>query len=357
MSTAVKTPVADPAARQPWRLRPSAEAAVSPVAIVAGCLVVLLLAWFVFTPYYLYLTVLTAFACIGAAALNLQMGYTGLVSIGNAGFMAVGAFTAVWADHFGGLLVGVLAGGVAAGIVGLLVGAVAMRLRGFYLVLSTLALQFVVAFGGQQIEQALNKPAGFILPIPSAGPWQLGSDKSWLMFALILLAIELIVINFIMRGRLGRAFLAIREHENAAGVVGVNVALHKMVSSGISAAMIGVGGAGLAYYIGNVDYSTYTLDLAVSYAAMVLIGGLGSKYGPLLGAALVTLLPALLSALDSGSSNGYFTQHASSIDLLVYGLLIIVIVLIEPGGLAALLRRLTDPVGRQLARIVRGSGS
>ncbi|HET6190317.1 MAG TPA: branched-chain amino acid ABC transporter permease [Trebonia sp.] len=357
MSTAVNTPVSDPPARVPWRRRPPAEAVASPAVVVAGCLVVLLLAWYGFTPYYLYLTVLTAFACIGATGLNLQMGYAGLVSIGNAGFMAVGAFTAVWADHYGGLLVGVLAGGVAAGLVGLFVGVVSMRLRGFYLVLSTLALQFVAAFAGQQIEQALNEPAGFILPVPSVGPWQLASDRAWLTFALVLLAIELIVVHLIMRGRLGRAFLAIREHENAAGVVGVNVALTKMLASGISAAMIGVGGAALAYYIGNVDYSTYTLDLAVSYAAMVLIGGLGSAYGPLLGAALVTLLPALLSALDSGSSAGYFTQHSSSVDLLVYGLLIIAIVLAEPGGLAVLLRRLAAFVGRRLSRIVPGSGS
>jgi branched-chain amino acid transport system permease protein len=357
MSTELETAVADPPARVPLRLRSSAEAAASPAAIVVGCVVVLLLAWYVFTPYYLYLTVLTVFACIGATGLNLQMGYAGLVSIGNAGYMLVGAFAAVWGDHYGGLLVGVLTGAVAAGFVGLLVGATAMRLRGFYLVLSTLALQFVAAFAGQEIEQALNAPAGFILPIPSVGPWVLGTDRSWLVFALVLLAIELIVVHLIMRGRMGRAFLAIREHENAAGVVGVNVVLHKLLASGISAAMIGVGGAALGYYIGNVDYSTYTLDLAVSYAAMVIIGGLGSAYGPLLGAALVTLLPAVLSALDSGSSGGYFTQNSSSFDLLAYGVLIIIIVLAEPGGLAVLLRRLTNSAGRQIARIAPGNGS
>jgi branched-chain amino acid transport system permease protein len=357
MSTILRSAVTDTPAPVSLRLRSSAEAVASPAAIVAGCVVLLLLAWYVFSPYYLYLTVLTVFACVGAVALNLQMGHAGLVSIGNAGFMAVGAFAAVWGDHYGGLLVGVLVGGVAAGLVGLLVGAVGMRLRGFYLVLSTLALQYVAVFAGQEIEQALNAPAGFILSIPAIGPWQLGTDSAWLLFALILLAAELIVVHFIMRSRLGRAFHAIREHENAAGVVGVNVALHKMLACGISAAMIGIGGASLAYYIGNVDYSTYTLDLAVSYAAMVIIGGLGSSYGPLLGAALVTLLPAVLSAADSGSSAGYFTTHSSSIDLLVYGGLIIVIVLVEPGGLAVLLRRLTAFVRRQFTRIVRGNGS
>ena len=328
-----------------------ADALLSTLPVWIGALAALGVVWFVLPSFYVYLSVLVVFACIGATGLNLLMGSAGLVSIGNAGFMAVGAFAAVWGYQAGGFLVALLAAGVVSGAAGFLVGAVSMRLRGFYLVLSTLALQYIVAFIGQEIEQHTNHPAGFELPLPSLGLFQLQSDRHWFFFGLILLVAQLLTVHFVMRGRVGRGFLAIREYENAASVAGVNVPFYKLLAFTISSAMIGVGGAVLAFYIGNVDYGNYTLDVAVSYAAMVLIGGLGSKYGPLLGAVLITPLPALLAQIGGANQSGLLSQDASSIELLVYGLLIVAIVLIEPGGLAVLVRRVYESVfagrGRQ----------
>ena len=318
------------------------EAFTSTLPIWVGALAALGIVWFLLPSFYVYLSVLVVFACIGATGLNLLMGSAGLVSIGNAGFMAVGAFAAVWGYRAGGLLVALVAAAAASGVAGFLVGAVSMRLRGFYLVLSTLALQYVVAFVGQEIEQHTNHPAGFELPLPSLGFFQLQSDRHWFLFGLALLVAQLLIVHFVMRGRVGRGFLAIREYENAASVAGVNVPFYKLLAFTVSSAMIGVGGAVLAFYIGNVDYANYTLDVAVSYAAMVLIGGLGSKYGPLLGAVLITPLPALLAQIGGANQGGLLSQDASSIELLLYGLLIVAIVLIEPGGLAVFVRRVYE---------------
>jgi branched-chain amino acid transport system permease protein len=112
----------------------------------------------------------------------------------------------------------------------------------------------------------------------------------------------------------------------------------------------------LAYYLGSVDYASYTLELAVSYAAMVLIGGLGTLYGPILGAIIVTLVPSLLNDIGSGGTTGYIGSNASSIELLIYGALIIVIVLLDPGGLWGIARRAAAAVRRTLGRRKAGRG-
>lgn len=291
--------------------------------------------------YYVYTSVLVVLAGCGAVALNLLMGYAGQVSIGNAAFLAIGAFTAVGVAPYGGFLVGILAGAVASGLAGFIIGIPSLRLRGFYLVLSTLALQQIVSFGFEQVQGATNTPAGYTLDIAKIGSYEIQSDTDWLILAVCVLAIFLLVTSLLERSRTGRAWKAIREHEPAASVIGIDVARYKLLAFVISSAMIGVEGVLLAYYAGVVDYHTYTLDLAVSYAAMVLIGGLGTLYGPLLGAILVTVIPVVLKQIGSSGSGGSFlTKNSSSLNLLIYGVLIVVVLLAEPGGLAALAGRI-----------------
>lgn len=298
--------------------------------------------------YYVYTSVLVVLAGCGAVALNLLMGYAGQVSIGNAAFLAIGAFTAVGVARYGGFLVGIVAGAVASGLAGLIIGIPSLRLRGFYLVLSTLALQQIVSFGFEQIQGATNTPAGYTLDIAKVGSYQIRSDTDWLVLAVCVLAIFLLVTSMLERSRTGRAWKAIREHEPAASVIGINVSRYKLLAFVISSAMIGVEGVLLAYYAGVVDYHTYTLDLAVSYAAMVLIGGLGTLYGPLLGAILVTVIPVILKQIGaSGSGSSFLTKNSSSLNLLIYGVLIVVVLLAEPGGLAALATRIRSALPRR----------
>lgn len=297
--------------------------------------------------YYVYTAVLVVLAGCGAVALNLLMGYAGQVSIGNAAFLAIGAFTAVGVAPYGGFLVGIVAGAVASGLAGLIIGIPSLRLRGFYLVLSTLALQQIVSFGFEQIQGATNTPAGYTLDIAEVGSHEIESDTDWLILSVCVLAIFLLVTSLLRRSRTGRAWQAIREHEPAASVIGIDVSRYKLLAFVISSAMIGVEGVLLAYFSGVVDYHTYTLDLAVSYAAMVLIGGLGTLYGPVLGAILVTVIPVVLKQIgSSGSGSSFLTKNSSSLNLLIYGVLIVVVLLAEPGGLAALAGRARAAVRR-----------
>jgi branched-chain amino acid transport system permease protein len=341
-------PSADPAPAPRWKLPGSAP---QRAAIIIACAALIdLFCAVALPPYYVYLSVLTAFAAIGAVALDLLLGYVGQVSIGNSAFMAIGAFAAVGVQHFGGFGFGLLAGLVAGAAAGLVTGLVSLRLRGFYVVLTSLALLYIASFAFQEIESATGAIAGYNLPIPAIGSFELNSDRRWLAVGLVLLVIELIVIGTLVRGRTGRAWLAIREHESAASVVGVNVVRYKLLAWVLSSAFIGVQGAALAYYLGNVDYASYTLELSVSYAAMVLIGGLGTLYGPILGAIIVTLVPSLLNDIGSGGTTGYIGSNASSIELLIFGVLIIVIVLVNPGGLAGIARAATAAGRRTLGR-------
>jgi branched-chain amino acid transport system permease protein len=273
------------------------------------------------------------------------------VSIGNGAFMAIGAFTAVGVAPYGGFLVGIVAGVVASGLAGLIIGIPSLRLRGFYLVLSTLALQQIVSFGFEQVQGATNTPAGYTLDLPKVGGYEISSDTDWLILAMCVLLIFLLATSLLERSRTGRAWKAIREHEPAASVIGINVSRYKLLAFVISSGMIGAEGVLLAYYSGVVDYHTYTLDLAVSYAAMVLIGGLGTLYGPVLGAILVTVIPVILKQIgSSGSSGSFLTKNSSSLNLLIYGVLIIVVLIAEPGGLAALFRRARTGVTALLGR-------
>jgi branched-chain amino acid transport system permease protein len=341
----------DTAPRESNLARWSSSSPGSIVKVLVGCTLATLFCVFVLSSYWQYEMIFAALACVGAVGLNLLMGYAGQVSVGNAGFMAVGAFSGVWGGEHGGFLMALLVGTVTSALVGGLVGLVCMRLRGFYVVLGTLALTYIAAFVFQEIESGAKVPGGFTLPLVTIGPWNVGfSNKNWLILSIAMLALALIVAKFLVDGRVGRSWMAVRESEAAASVIGINVRFYKLLAFMVSSAIIGLGGVGLAYFVGNVDFNTYTLALAVSYAAMILIGGMGSFMGPLLGAVLVTIVPVELNQLSTVSFFGSFvTNNAAALELFSYGALVIIIMLVEPGGLSVIARRL----GSFVFRLVR----
>jgi branched-chain amino acid transport system permease protein len=196
-------------------------------------------------------------------------------------------------------------------------------------------------------------PAGFFLGAVSIGPISVGfSNKSWLILSISTLALIMILAKLLINGRVGRSWMAIRESEAAAAVIGINVKFYKLLAFVISSAVIGIGGVLLAYLIGTVDYNTYSLTVAVSYAAMILIGGMGSFIGPLLGAILVTILPVELNQLSTVSFLGSFvTNNAAALELFSYGALVIIIMLVEPGGLSVIAMR----IGAFFVRLVKRS--
>ena len=287
------------------------------------------------------------FAVLGALALNLLTGFAGQVSLGSAAFLAIGAYTAAIFDralHLN-ILLAVPAAAITAGVVGVLVGIPSLRFKGFYLSLTTLALHFIVIFGVIQYQTAVGGLEGFSLPTQEFGPLRLSGERPWyfLMGAITLIAV-IGAINLI-RTRVGRAWVAIRDRDIAASIIGIDVARYRLLAFAFTSAIFGATGCLQAYYHGNVASDGFTLDLAISFVAMIIIGGMGSISGSILGAILVTQLSYVIQALvdqiqrlDPSLSNlslGVFSLQSAA-----YGIVIMVFLMFEPKGLIGIWRRL-----------------
>jgi branched-chain amino acid transport system permease protein len=274
-------------------------------------------------------------------------GIAGQISLGNAAFMGIGATTAaILAQKFHWSFVpSVAAAGAITGIVGAAVGIPSLRVRGLYLIIATLALQFVIVFGVQRVQSSLVGAGGFVLPEAYLGPIDLAGPRVWYgLLVIVAGAVTLMHVN-IVRSRIGRAWLAIRERDMAAEILGVPVARYKITAFIATSAIIGIQGGLLAYFVGAVSYDMFTLNLALSYIAMVIIGGLGSHVGAIYGAVFVTALPyalAKLFLLMPPSLADRLNQSAFDIQAGVYGALVIIILLTEPKGIAEITRRVRE---------------
>jgi branched-chain amino acid transport system permease protein len=298
-------------------------------------------------PFTAPLTLLTildlvALATIGAVALNVLSGVAGQVSIGNAAFMAVGAFTTVLVVDYLHLpiLVSVVAAALAGGLAGVVVGLPALRIRGWYLGVSTLAAQFIVVYIAQQWQIKTVGPAGFQLPLPGD---LTGSDltRLWYFVFIVPAALCLLGMSNLLKTQLGRQWSMIRVHDDAAALLGINVARSKLTVFTLSSMVFAVQGCLYAYYVGVVTADLFTFNLAVSYVAMIIVGGEGSAIGSLLGAAFVTAIPYLVQSVveQFPQAPTALLSDVFSIQLLLYGLLIVVFVLFEPRGLIGIVER------------------
>lgn len=295
--------------------------------------------------YAVFVVNLAMLAAVSAVALNLLTGFAGQVSIGSAAFLALGALTTVLMDSHVGFLASVLAGGMVAALVGFLVGLPSLRLRGLYLSLTTLALQFIVQFGFNQYQIFRQAPVGFRLPVAAIGPVELRSDKEWYTLILIVVAIVLLVSTFLLSGKPGRAWIALREHDVAAAIVGVDVTRYKLLAFTVSSFYIGIAGALGAYYTRTVSSDPYTLELAISFVAMIIIGGLGSLWGSVVGAFIVSLLPLVVSnvgqtMIAESPLADFVIRNLPFLESMAYGLVVLAFLYFEPRGIAGLLRRL-----------------
>ena len=300
------------------------------------------------SPFDLYIGNLCLLASIAALGLNLLTGTAGQLSIGSAALLAVGAYTSVPLSHHVGFLASVFGGGIAAATVGIIVGFPSLRLRGLYLVFSTLALQYVASFAFQQLQTSQNAISGYSPAAASIAGLVLNSDRKWFVILAITLFLACTSATSLMRGRPGRAWRSIRDHDVAAAVIGVNVTVAKLSAFLVSSFIIGCAGALGAFYLQNVSYETYSLDLAISYVAMIIIGGLGSVWGSVAGAAVVTALPYLVQNVGTivlGSTSALIVNNLAALDITTYSVIVIAFLLFEPGGLAVISRRLRGLAG------------
>lgn len=292
---------------------------------------------------------LVLMAVLGALALNLLTGIAGQASLGNAAMMAVGGYTAAFVavEHDLGFLAALIAGTLVSCLVGVAVGVPALRLRGMYLVIGTLALQFIVVYLAQQYQEGTVGPGGFFFENPSILGWEITTRKQWYFLLLVCALGSSVLFANLLRSKYGRAWEAVRDADIAAEITGVNVSRYKVLVFVISSGMIGFQGVLFAYYARSLQSETYSLSLAITYVAMVIIGGLGTVLGSWLGAAFVTFLPFwvrdIVDALPT-SAPGYnlLNDHLYDVQLGLYGLSIVLFLLFEPRGLRAIWLRIVS---------------
>jgi len=312
---------------------------------LAGAAVVLLALPFVATPFLLDLANQVLLASIGALALMLLTGFAGLISLGSAGLLAAGAYTVgVLVREIGAPFWVTLPAASAIGAcLGLVFGLPSLRLRGLYLAISTLGLHFVVIYLGGEYEARETLSTGIMIDSPSLGGWTLSSGRAWYFVLLAFAALALLISVNLQRTRTGRAWRALRERDVVAGALGIDVQRFKLMAFVVSATMTAVAGALFAYFRNFVSIDAFSLYLTVQYVAMIIIGGMGSLAGAVLGAGFVILFPYAIEAI-AGYLPERFGNTVFALDYAAFGAVMILFLLLEPAGLIGIWHRVKNAV-------------
>ena len=338
----MSTAIVDSPATSAWR-----------VPAWAGPLAVLAIAYGV-VPFlggsYIFEAILTPFLALSLAAvgLNLLTGYAGQLSLGTAAFMAVGAFAAYNFNlriHGLPLIVSIALAGLSASAIGIAFGLPSLRLRGFYLAVSTLAAQFFVQWALTKFGWfSNNNPSGVIdaPPLAISGASFDGPVGRYLFALTIVVALTALAYRLV-NTQTGHDFIAVRDNELAAKVIGVPVLRTKLLAFGISSFIIGVAGALWAFaYLRTVEPAGFNLDRSFEILFIIIIGGLASIRGAFFGAALIVVFPLILSRVGGFLLGGLFDSGVLDMSQrIVLGALIIIFLITEPDGLVALWDRLT----------------
>jgi branched-chain amino acid transport system permease protein len=309
---------------------------------------------FVVHEYYLSIFNLILIAIIGAIGLNILVGNTGLVSIGHGAFMSVGAYTAA------NLIVrldapfwlAIPAGGLMAALVGVIVGLPSLRIRDIYLVIATLAAQIIIEWSINHVPAISGGiQASMEVPRPRVFGQELKTQQHFFFFLMIFVIIAIIGALNLMRSRVGRAFIAIRDQDIAAEIMGIHIGRYKLVAFAISSFYAGVTGVLYTYYLGIANYEQFQIGVSIDYLAMIIIGGLGSVLGSIFGAIFVTLLPILcrwgLEALGHiFSIANQLLPIIPNMRLVIFGILIVVFLIAEPAGLNRLWEKASNYLKR-----------
>lgn len=297
-------------------------------------------------------------AAIAAIGLNLAMGTTGIMSLGHAVFVGFGAFTgAVLADHGWPFLLGALGAMVVAALASLTIGPLALRLSGLYLAVGTIGIAYVGEHLFVNLRSLTGGGAGRIVESPTVLGIELSrdgvfagrlvtSDMKWFILLCLVALVVGVCVASLSRLRWGRALAAIRDNENSAAAAGIAVTRARVTAFAMSAALGGLAGALLAGYLRFLNPETFGLEQSIQYLAMIIIGGLGSVSGAVIGALVITALPTILTEVTtrmglveqaSGTSSNFNTGTLATI---AYGLVIVLVMATAPQGIAGGFRRL-----------------
>src|SRR5580700_6107253 len=319
-------------------------------AIAAVAVLFIVVAPLALGEYLISILNLILIASVGALGLNILVGYTGQVSIGHAAFMSVGAYTAAnLIVRFGApFWIAVPAGGLMAALIGGIVGVPSLRIKGLYLAIATLAAQLIIEWtithvpwisGGAQASIGVPRPVVF--------GTALKTQTQLYFFLMFFLVLAIVAMQNIVRGRIGRAFVAVRDHDTAAEIIGINIFRYKLLAFAISSFYAGVTGVLYTYYLGIANYEQFQIDVSIDYLAMIIIGGLGSVLGSILGAIFITVLPIATRIVLNIFGGMVFSSSSvanlvSELRLVIFGLLIILFLVVEPEGLNRLWRNIRN---------------
>lgn len=295
-----------------------------------------------FASEYWLTTILIPFFIFSVAAigLNILVGYAGLLSLGTGGFMAVGAFAAynfaIRIPELNLIVVLVLAGLVSAGV-GVIFGLPSLRIKGFYLAVATLASQFFIEWLFVRVPWFTNNNSSGVISAPLVqifGYDMTGAGQRYLIVLAMTIAVALTAKNMV-RSAVGRSWMAIRDMDVAAEIIGVRPLRTKMIAFAVSSFYCGLAGAmWVFFYIGTVEPQAFDLNRSFQILFMIIIGGLGTIVGCFFGAAFVILLPILLNNLFSIIGAGAHADLLSHAQMAIYGALIIILLIKEPHGIA-----------------------
>ena len=290
--------------------------------------------------YLMYMACLIAINVIATVGLNITVGYAGLLSIGHSAFLGVGAYASalMWLHLGTPLAVNIVVGAAAAFAIGLVFGIPALRIKGVYLAIATLAAQYSLYSVFKQWTRVTGGDRG--LSLPKIDVFGFGDTGFYYVVALVALLTTLAARN-LFRTRIGRSFIAVREKDYAAQVLGINVVVTKLVAFGIGAAYAGVAGALLAAFLRIVNPDQFTLVSSVFFLAAVVVGGRGSILGSILGAVFMTLMPEFLREIIAHLSveGADMASLLSPLREIIFGALIVLFLIFEPRGLVGFVQR------------------
>ncbi|MCL5126662.1 MAG: branched-chain amino acid ABC transporter permease [Deltaproteobacteria bacterium] len=311
---------------------------------VQACLlcffVLLLLLPFVCNRYVINFANITGIFVIGAIGLNILTGFTGVISLGHGAFVGIGAYatTLLTKDLNVPFLVALPLGALITAFSGLIPGLAALRIKGMYLAIATLAVQVMFAFLIVETPRFTGGDLGLSVPVPTFLAVQ--SSSGQIHFYLLILGIAIALTLFarnLFRTKTGRLFVAIRDNDLASEVLGISVGKYRLLSFWIGCFYAGLAGGLWAGHSGMISPDQFSLGLSIQFLSIILVGGMGSILGSILGTVFVLLIPEVLAGLATEANRMFsmdLTEYFSSINNAIFGLLIIVFLLYEPLGLA-----------------------
>ena len=295
-------------------------------------------------PEYLFRAILIPFLILSLAALglNILVGYCGQISLGTGAFMAVGAYAAYnFQARIEGmpLIVSLLMGGAMSTLVGVLFGIPSLRIKGLYLAVATLAAQFFVDWACLRLKWVTNDSSSGSVSVAGLNVFgmPIESPVAKYLFCLGFLLVFAMLAKNLVRGHIGREWMAIRDMDVAAAVIGIRPVYAKLTAFAVSSFIVGVAGGLWGFiHLGSWEPAAFNINRSFDLLFMVIIGGLGSIMGSFFGAAFIVVLPILLDSLPYWFGIPIDTAFASHLTFMIFGALIVFFLIVEPHGLARL---------------------